>query len=159
MRWVNNFLLLNQNIRIFILKIKFNNICRIARSIICNTSLTPSELKNVSYDFFGIGFVQNGLTFSEKFLKYELFPFTKVFENETDAFYGYDDSPINGLSLYQSSLIKEKGLRVEDINCFKDLIELLNESKLMQNLKFKLDYINKQFLGSVNAKVFFTDFF
>ena len=117
------------------------------------------ELKNVTFDFFGLGLVQNGLVFTQKMVKYELFPFTKVFENETDAFYSYDDSSINGLNLYQTSLINQKGLQVKDINCFKDLIELLNESKFVQNLKFKIDSINKQFFGSVNAKVYFTDFF
>jgi len=120
--------------------------------------LTPSELKNVSYDFLGIGMVQSGLVFSQKLLKYELFPFTKVFENDTESFYSYDSS-MNGLNIYQSSLINEKGLRVEDVECFRDLIELLNESQLMKSLRFKIDYFNKQLFGSVKAKVYFTDFF
>jgi hypothetical protein len=135
---------------------KYNS--RISGSIKCNTSLTPSELKNVSYDFLGIGMVQSGLVFSQKLLKYELFPFTKVFENDTDSFYSYDSS-MNGLNIYQSSLINEKGLRVEEVECFRDLIELLNESQLMKSLNFKIDYLNKQLFGSVKAKVYFTDFF
>ena len=117
-----------------------------------------SNLQNFTYDLFGLGLAQDGMFISPKVLKYEMFPFKRVFSNDTDNFYGYESTNA-GFNLYQSSLIKDKGLRVQDINCFNDLISLLNESRLVQNLKFKIEYFNKEFFGTVNAKLYFTDFF
>ena len=88
-----------------------------------------------------------------------MFPFKSVFYNDTYTMYAYE-SYMHQLNLYQSKVIREKmGLRVEDIGCFRDLIDLLNESKLMQNLKFKIDYLNKKILGSISATVNLIDFF
>ena len=127
---------------------------RLTRSIVCKTSLTPANFKNFSYELYGVGVVQNALFYSQGFVKYEMFPFSKVFENESANFYNYE-TPKNGFNLYHSSLMNEKGLRVEDLHCFNDLIELLDESRLVENLKFKIEYINKLLNGSVIAKIFF----
>ncbi len=88
-----------------------------------------------------------------------MFPFKKVFENETDTAFNYE-SYTNQLNIYQSKYVKERnGLKVEDISCYRDLIELLNESKMRQKLNFEIDYVNKKFFGSINAKLYFIDYF
>ena len=88
-----------------------------------------------------------------------MFPFRKVFENETDTVFNYE-SYTNQLNIYQSKYVKERnGLKVEDINCYRDLIELLNESKMRQKLKFEIDYLKEKFFGSINAKLNFVDTF
>ena len=128
------------------------------RSIECKTVLNVADLQNVTYDLFGLGLAQDGLFISTKVLKYEMFPFKKVFANDSVAFYSYA-SPSSGFTLYQSSLIKDKGLRVQDLECFNDLIDLLDESRSAESLKFKIDYLNSQFFGRVNAKLYFTELF
>jgi hypothetical protein len=61
--------------------------------------------------------------------------------------------------LFHSSLIKEQGLKVNELNCFKKLIILLNESNFLDGLKFKIDYFKEQIVGQVKAKVYFNDYF
>ena len=105
---------------------------------------------------FGLSLVREKRSIFTKVLKIEMLPFKKMLVNDTGVFYSYDTQS-SGFALYQSSLNKDKGLRVNS-ECFNNIINLLNESPSVENLHFSIDYLNSQYYGLVNAKLYIEEY-